>query len=85
MAEPQTQVVLYLPSGTIQLWMDAAQADALQAAVETKAPVMTYTVHRDGMGNGVAGVFTVHHDQVSAIFLHHPEQKDTRHGRSRLT
>ena len=82
MAESQTQVVLYLPGGIVQLWMEQAEADALRAAVETKAPVMTYSAHRDGMGSSVVGAFTVHHDQVSAIFLHHPDQKEPR-GRSR--
>jgi hypothetical protein len=82
MVEPQTQVVLYLPSGTIQLWMEPAEANALQAAVETKAPVATYAVRRDGMATGAAGAFTVYHDQVSAIFLLPPDQKESR-GRSR--
>lgn len=82
MAEPQTQVVLYLPGGVVQLWMNVEDAAALHAAVQTKAPAMTYTARRDGMGNGVSGAFTVHHDQVSAIFLHHPDQKDAR-GRAR--
>jgi hypothetical protein len=82
MAEPQMQVVLYLPSGIVQLWMDPVEAKALQAAVETKAPVMSYAVRREGMATGVVSAFTVHHDQVSAIFLHAPDQKESR-GRSR--